>query len=162
MPMLLWAARDNAAHYHHMLILTALLSLSLVQTNAAPVRTITIAVDDTMNYSVTAITAKPGETLRVVVKSSSTLPKAAMAHNFVLLAAGPAAAGLVRAALDSRDTGFIPPAHRSQVLAASALAGSRATVEVTFKAPAQPGVYDFICSFPGHYALGMKGTLTVK
>ncbi|HEU5090712.1 MAG TPA: plastocyanin/azurin family copper-binding protein, partial [Roseiflexaceae bacterium] len=33
--------------------------------------------------------------------------------------------------------------------------------EVTFKAPA-PGTYTFLCTYPGHYAAGMKGTLTVE
>jgi plastocyanin len=26
----------------------------------------------------------------------------------------------------------------------------------------EPGTYSYICTFPGHYALGMKGTLVVK
>ena len=34
--------------------------------------------------------------------------------------------------------------------------------ELVFKAPAEPGDYDYICSFPGHYLTGMKGLLTVK
>jgi uncharacterized cupredoxin-like copper-binding protein len=33
---------------------------------------------------------------------------------------------------------------------------------VTFTVPKKPGVYTFICTFPGHFAGGMKGTLTVK
>jgi azurin len=32
---------------------------------------------------------------------------------------------------------------------------------IFFTAPATPGDYDFICSFPGHAAL-MKGTLRVE
>jgi plastocyanin len=39
--------------------------------------------------------------------------------------------------------------------------GAGETSEVTFKAPATPGSYTYLCSFPGHYAMGMKGTLTV-
>ena len=31
----------------------------------------------------------------------------------------------------------------------------------TFTAPAA-GNYIFLCTFPGHYVAGMKGTLTVK
>jgi azurin len=51
---------------------------------------------------------------------------------------------------------------KDKVLAATKLAGNGETVEVTFDAPKTPGVYDFICTFPGHFAAGMKGTLTVK
>jgi azurin len=145
-----------------MQIFIALITLLALQGTAAPARTITIGVDDTMKYSVTAIPAKPGETLRVVVKSTSTLPKLAMAHNFVLLAPGTDAAALVKAGSNSRDTDYIPVAEKAKVLAMTGLAGPGETVEVTFKVPSAPGTYEFICSFPGHYTLGMKGTLTVK
>ena len=43
-----------------------------------------------------------------------------------------------------------------------ALLHSAETVEVTFTVPAKPGKYEFICTFPGHYTLGMKGVLTVR
>lgn len=142
--------------------LLLLLTLLPIQGTSAAPRTITIDVNDTMKYSLTAITAKPGETLRVVIKSSSTLPKLAMAHNFVLLARGTEAAKLVKAGQTMRDSDFIPPDQKSKVLAMSPLAGPGETVEVTFKAPDDKGKYEFVCTFPGHYALGMKGTLTVQ
>lgn len=145
-----------------MQIFMALLTVFALQGTAAPARTITIGVDNTMKYSVTAITAKPGETLRVVLQSTSTLPKLAMAHNFVLLAPGTDAAAFVKAGANSRDTDYIAAAEKAKVLAMTALAGPAETVEVTFKVPTRPGTYEFICTFPGHLTLGMKGTLTVK
>ena len=36
-----------------------------------------------------------------------------------------------------------------------------ATAAASFAAPAA-GSYVFLCTFPGHYVAGMKGTLTVK
>ena len=48
------------------------------------------------------------------------------------------------------------------MLAATRLIGNGETAEVTFTVPKKPGVYTFICTFPGHFAGGMKGTLTVK
>ena len=36
-----------------------------------------------------------------------------------------------------------------------------ATGTASFTAPAA-GTYTFLCTFPGHYVAGMKGTLTVK
>src|SRR5689334_557828 len=113
----------------HFLLL--LLTFLPIQDTGAAARTITIEVNDTMKYSLAAITAKPGETLRVVIKSSSTLPKLAMAHNFVLLARGTDAAKLVKAGQTMRDTDFIPPDQKSKVLAMSPLAGPGETVEVT-------------------------------
>jgi azurin len=145
-----------------MSILVALLTVAALQSQAGPARTITIGVDDSMKYSITAITAQPGETLRVVLVSTSTMPKLAMAHNFVLLARGTDAAALVKAGRNSRDTDFIPAAQKEKVVAMTALAGPDETVEVTFTVPAQKGKYEFICTFPGHYTLNMKGVLTVQ
>ena len=47
-------------------------------------------------------------------------------------------------------------------IAATGLAGDGETVSVTFTVPEQAGEYEYICSFPGHYAADMKGVLTVK
>ena len=47
-------------------------------------------------------------------------------------------------------------------LAHTTLAGPGESVEVIIKVPAKAGNYPYLCSFPGHFALGMKGTLVVK
>jgi azurin len=125
-------------------------------------RTIEITSGDNMKFDVTEITAKPGESLKVVLKNTGTMPKIAMAHNFVLLKPGTDAAEFNKAAFNARETDFIPPAMKDAVLASTALAGAGEVVETTFKAPTKPGTYTFVCSFPGHFALGMRGTLTVK
>lgn len=142
---------------------TALVALLLLAPRPfAPERTITIGVGDSMKFTVTSITAQPGETLKVVVKSTGTMPKIAMAHNFVLLKAGMNADAFVKAGAADRETDFIAPAQKPKVLAATPLAGPGETVEVTFTVPERKGTYLFVCTFPGHYSLGMKGTLTVR
>jgi azurin len=125
-------------------------------------RVITLTGSDAMKFDVTAIEAKPGEALTVKVVTKSAMPKVAMAHNFVLLAAKADANAFAQAAAMARATDFIPADKKAQVLAATKLAGGGETVEVTFNAPKEPGVYTYICSFPGHFLAGMKGTLTVK
>jgi azurin len=125
-------------------------------------RVITLTGSDAMKFDVTAIEAKPGEALTVKVVSKGAMPKVAMAHNFVLLAAKTDANAFATAAAMARATDFIPADKKAQVLAATKLAGAGETVEVTFNAPKEPGVYTYICSFPGHFMAGMKGTLTVK
>ena len=117
---------------------------------------------DAMKYSVTSIEAKPGEAITVKLTGQGAIPKVAMAHNFVLLAPKTDAAAFATAAASARATDFIPPAMKAQVLAATKLAGNGETVDVTFNAPKEPGVYTYICTFPGHFMAGMKGTLTVK
>src|SRR5262245_323713 len=125
-------------------------------------RTIEITGTEVMKFDVTEITAKPGEKLRVVLKSVGSMPKIAMAHNFVLLKAGVAAMEVANAAFNARATDFVPADMKAKILAYTGLAGGGETVEVTFTAPAKPGKYEYLCTFPGHFAAGMKGTLTVK
>jgi azurin len=124
-------------------------------------RTIEIVGTDDMKYSVTKITAKPGEVLRIKLVSKGVIPKIAMAHNFVLLKAGVNAQKFIDAGAPERGTDFIAPATRNQVIAASRFAGPGETVWVTFKAPAVAGNYTYLCTFSGHFQAGMKGVLTV-
>jgi azurin len=125
-------------------------------------RLIEITVGDNMKFDVETITAKPGESLRVRLKSTGTMPKAAMGHNFILLKPGTAPLEFVNASLEHGATDFIAPQMKDRILASTKLIGPGETAEVTFKAPAKPGAYTYFCSFPGHFAAGMKGTLTVK
>jgi azurin len=140
----------------------ALFVLGVSGVQAQAPRVITMVGTDAMKYTVTAIVAKPGEKLTVKLTGQGAIPKVAMAHNFVLLAAKTDATAFSTAAAMARATDFIPADKKAQVLAATKLAGNGETVEVTFDAPKAPGVYEFICTFPGHFAAGMKGTLTVK
>ena len=130
---------------------------------AAPAgRLVEITGNDQMKFSVMSITAKPGELLHVRLKSVGTLPKIAMAHNFVLLAKGTDATAFTNASAPRRRPAYIPAQFKAKVLASTALAGPGETVDVTFKAPAVAGQYVYLCSFPGHFIAGMKGVLVVK
>ena len=57
-------------------------------------------------------------------------------------------------------TNPIPEASKEDVLAATKLLGPDERDTITFTAP-KPGVYQYLCSFPGHFAM-MRGTMTVK
>jgi len=132
------------------------------QEGAAKGRTVTITGNDTMKYDVTTIAAKPGETLHIVLKNAGSMPKIAMAHNVVVLKPGTDGAAFTSAGMTSRETDFIAPAQKASVLAATKLAGAGETVEVMFKVPAKPATYPFVCTFPGHFAAGMQGTIVAK
>ena len=128
---------------------------------AAP-RVIKIVGTDDMKYSVVKIDAKPGEEIKIVLTGQGALPKESMAHNFVLLAPGVNLDEFSMQAIMARATNYVPKNAGDKILASTGLAGAGETVEVTFKAPTAPGTYTYICTFPGHYAAGMKGILTVK
>lgn len=125
-------------------------------------RTITINADDKMKFDVTTVAAKPGEKLHIVLKSVGTMPKTVMGHNFVVPKPGESALEINNAAFNARATDFIPVEMKDKILAFTPLAGPGETVEVTFAAPAKAGSYPYMCTFPGHFAMGMKGTLVVK
>jgi azurin len=112
------------------------------------------------------INAKPGEQLLVRLKSVAgtmgKMPKMAMAHNFVLIKPGNDPLQFANAGVAGGfQASYIAPNQKDLVIAFTPLAGVDETVEVSFKAPAA-GTYPFLCSFPGHVAGGMKGTMVVK
>ncbi len=143
-------------------VVAVLISWGSGASAAPPARVVAITGNDQMKFDVMAITAKPGEMLHVKLKSVGTLPKIAMGHNFVLLAKGTDAVAFTNASPMASATAYIPAQFKAKVLASTPLAGPGETVEVTFKAPTAPGRYVYLCSFPGHFAAGMKGVLTVK
>ena len=124
-------------------------------------RVVAITATDAMKYSVTAITAKPGEKLTVKLTGQGAIPKVAMAHNFVLLAPGTDPAGFANEGAMHRGSDFIPPGLAGKVIAKTTMAGAGESASVTFTVPG-PGTYPFLCTFPGHTMAGMQGTLVVK
>jgi azurin len=124
-------------------------------------RVVTLNATDAMKFDPATIQAKAGEKLRIVLKPTSVMPKLAMAHNFVILKPGADVTAFVNASATARPD-FIAPTLKSQVLVSTALAGGGETVSTELAAPKAPGRYTFICTFPGHYAGGMKGVLVVK
>ena len=131
-------------------------------TQKGAVRTIDIVGTDQMKFDLTEIPAKRNEQLRIRLTSKGSMPKIAMAHNWVLLKLATSQVKFITAGAQSRETDFIPPDMKDQVIAKTALAGAGETVEVAFKAPAVAGKYPYVCTFPGHFQAGMRGTLIVK
>jgi len=128
---------------------------------AGEARTIELVVKDDMKFDKPALTAKPGEKLRIVLKNMGAMPKMAAGHNFVLLKLGTDALKFANESVMAAPT-YIPASMKDSVLASTPLTGPGETVEVTFTVPTTPGTYNFLCSFAGHFAQNMKGTLVVK
>jgi azurin len=115
-----------------------------------------------MKFSVTQITARPGEALKIRLNAIGTAPKAVMAHNLIVLRPGSSQIAFVEAAAQAKATDYIPPAFKSQVLASTILIASGETAEVEVRLPGRAGTYPFLCSFPGHFANGARGSIVVK
>ena len=115
-----------------------------------------------MKFDVTSISAAPGESIKVVLTHAGTLPKNVMGHNWILLTAGNDPVAFAAAAAPEAENGYIPAKLKDKIVAFIPLLGPGESGDVTFLAPMEPGEYPFLCSFPGHCLVGMKGVLVVK
>jgi azurin len=130
---------------------------------AAPaVLTVELTAGDTMKYNLNVIEARPGQDVKVILTNIGTMPKAAMAHNFILLQKGTDPKAFADAAVAAMANDYFPAAMADKVIAHTKLLGPKQSDEITFKAPAEPGEYPYLCTFPAHYLSGMHGVLTVK
>ncbi len=125
-------------------------------------RAIEITGNDTMKFSVTEIRATPGERLSVTLVNIGTMPKFSMGHNWVLLTKEADVNKFVAESATAPTTDYIPPSQASAIIAQTKLLGPKESDTVTFNAPTAPGRYVFLCSFPGHFQVGMKGELIVE
>lgn len=129
-----------------------------------PDREIVLECNDQMQFNKKELEIKAGTNVKLVLKHTGKLPKVAMGHNFVLLAKGTNlmtwAAGAAKPEL--RENDFIPKEAdaKKAVLAHTKVIGGGEETSITFSVK-EAGDYEFLCSFPGHFAL-MKGKLTVK
>ncbi len=124
---------------------------------SAPVKTIILNSNDQMKFDKTEIRVNAGEKVKLVLNHTGKLAKNVMGHNFVLLTKGTDLAKFATAAINDKATEYIPS---TGVLAHTKLIGGGESTTIEFTVPAK-GTYDFICSFPGHYAM-MKGKFIVE
>ncbi len=128
----------------------------------ASARKIEITGNDAMKFSLTEIRAKPGEALTVTLRNIGTMPKLSMGHNWILLKTAAAVEPFIAEAPQAATTDYIPTGRAGDMIAHTKLLGPNESDSVTFRAPGKRGRYPFLCSFPGHYQVGMKGELIVE
>jgi azurin len=126
-----------------------------------PSRQVEITGNDDMKFDVTSFQVKPGETVTLTLTNIGRLPKAGMAHDWVLLKKGTDAAKFAKAGQRHPENDYIAPDQGKHVLVRTKLLGPGESDSITFTAPTEPGAYQYICTFPDHYARGMKGVMTV-
>jgi len=120
---------------------------------------ITITGNDQMQYNLAEMKVKAGQTVRITLEHVGKMDKNVMGHNWVLLTQGTEVGAFGQAAVEAKATDYVPEGS-NQVIAHTKLIGGGESDTIEFVAPAA-GTYDYICSFPGHYAL-MKGKFIVE
>jgi azurin len=120
--------------------------------------TIRIAtVRERMMYDTKELIVKAGKKIRLTFANQDFMP-----HNIVLVKPGKADdVGTKAMNLGAKgfDVNFVP--ESTDIIWASKLVDSGKEQVIDFNAPAKPGDYPYICSFPGHHII-MRGTMKVK
>jgi azurin len=112
---------------------------------------------EALQFAPAALSATAGQPVKVTFKNGS----AAQKHNWVLVKGADADAQKVddEGATAGEAAGYIPT--DPNIVSSVKLVNGGETGSASIAAPAA-GNYIFLCTFPGHYVAGMKGTLTVK
>ncbi|MGE7776390.1 PVC-type heme-binding CxxCH protein [Chitinophaga sp. NPDC101104] len=154
-----WRMEDRFAGQLRNVTLTLDRSAPKPASEAAPALVIDLkVVKDIMQYDKKKLSVKAGQKVTIRLENPD-----GMQHNLLILKPGTLAK--VGAAADAmvRDPNaskmqYVPKVP--EVLHATRLLNPGETVSLTFTAPALPGDYPFVCTFPGHWR-GMNGILQV-
>lgn len=120
-------------------------------------QTVTVATRPGLQFTLPEIRARPGARVRLVLNNTDD-----MLHNLVVTRPGRGdAVGQAAIALGLEGPGreYVP--NSPDVLHHTALLQPGASDTIYFNAPTQPGVYEYVCTYPGHYAV-MRGVLRVE
>jgi len=134
------------------LVAIALLYLTSSAVFAAEV-VLELGSNDAMQFDKNEFRVPAGSTVTLNLTHTGSLAANVMGHNFVLLKPGTDIQTFGLAAVNAAANGYIPTPD--DVIANTEIIGGGESTSITFEAPAA-GTYDFICSFPGHFAI-MKG-----
>ena len=106
---------------------------------------------DQMRYNKSQIKVPKGATVHLTLTHGGKLPVNIMGHNFVLLKKGVNVSAFAMKAMSAKATNYVHPDQKGQVIAQTGLVGGGKSTTIRFTAP-EAGTYDFICTFPGHFA----------
>lgn len=122
---------------------------------------IVIEGTDTMRFIPNQFAVKAGDEITLVFRNTGTMPKESMGHNLAVLDGTVAPNTFSAAAISHPANEYIPPQFENKVIATTVILGPGEEETLVFAAPAEPGEYPFVCSFPGHTEAGMRGVMTV-
>jgi putative heme-binding domain-containing protein len=126
---------------------------------ALGVRVMRVAtVPDQMLFDPERLVVQAGKPVEIRFENTDLMP-----HNLVVVRPGGLEEVGTRAEATATDPGalernYVPPSD--QILFASRLLAPRSTQRLQFSAPTQPGVYPYVCTYPGHWRR-MYGALYV-
>ncbi|MCH7523965.1 MAG: azurin [Bacteroidetes bacterium] len=123
------------------------------------VANVVLTANDSMQYNKKEIKVKAGQKVRLTLRHIGRMNIDEMGHNFILLKMNVNADEFVAKAATEQANGYIPK-DSPDIIAHTKLIGGGEITVIEFDAP-EPGVYQFLCSFPAHYAT-MRGKFIVE
>ena len=127
--------------------------------NENEVNNIIISSDDYMRFDTRKITVKSDKLVKLTLNHTGILDVKVMGHNFVLLKKNVDVMDFANRAALASENEYIP-IDSDEVIVYTEMIGGGQVTSIEFMPP-EIGVYDFICSFPGHYAM-MRGKFIVE
>lgn len=121
---------------------------------------VVIEADDNMRFNLKRIVVNGGQKVKITLKHVGKMSKDLMGHNLVILKKGTNLNEFGQKANAAKDTGYIPADMKDAVIVHTEMIGGGEETTIEFDAP-EAGEYDFLCSFPAHYAI-MKGKFVVQ
>ena len=112
---------------------------------------------DNMIYDKNKIEVNSGKNIILTLNHKGKVSKEFMGHNFVLLKKGVNIDEYAKKAVLAKSNDYIP--NSDETIAYTKMLGGGESTTISFLAP-EAGIYNYICSFPGHYML-MRGELIV-
>jgi len=122
--------------------------------------TIYLQANDNMRFNQELFKIHAGKKIVLIFKNTAAPSGTSMTHNVVILKPGTDIADFADVARNAQKEQYIPSAVASLVIAHTKLVSGGASDEVEFTIN-QPAVYDFICSFPGHWGT-MQGKIVAE
>lgn len=120
------------------------------------VKTILLGTKPGLKFNITNLTLKAGTKVKLTFANTDD-----MLHNFVLTTPGSGnvvGEMVMKMGLDGEKYDFVP--NSAKVIAHTSLLQPGKSDTIYFTVPKTPGIYPFICTYPGHYMV-MKGQIKV-
>ncbi|MRI00494.1 dehydrogenase [Kriegella sp. EG-1] len=115
-------------------------------------------IKNEMKFDLSEFVVEAGESIELIIENVDF-----MQHNLIIIKPGTiekvgSAADKLAQEPNGADLNYVP--NMSEVLFATDLINPQETVTLKFTAPNEPGMYPFVCTFPGHWRI-MKGEMKV-
>ena len=121
---------------------------------------IELQANENMRFDKEMFKIKTGKKISLIFKNTAAPSNTAMAHNVVILKKGTDIADFADAVHNAKNEQYVPSSVGSLMIAHTKLVSGGDSDEVDFTIN-QPGIYDYICSFPGHWGT-MQGKIVAE